>query len=156
MLKNLASRNIPFKSGIKVDFVICENSKDTDNLKGRSHRRDQSIKSGERYWLIEEYENGASPPIDLLVYLDKISNPIDQIFSIAYPSEFLESIYCRKNRARTNVNLRYPLSFLSKLAYNIEERCYKEGMENHKEQFISESLKKYIDDILEVSSKVIC
>lgn len=140
----LEERKRKVNPGEKVDFLMCINPKDTQKLIGPRHMRNGSVKIGERHWLIEEVSQGSSPPIDLILYLDKIGKAIDQIFSIAYPDRLLENITYYKNRAKKPSRLLTPMRFLSNMAYNYEELIYK----------ISEDEPTY-DEVMEfVSNKI--
>lgn len=119
----LEERGRPVNSGAKIDFVICKHPKDRIKLTSKRGLRDDTIKVGSRYWLIEEVEEKQAPPLDYLIYLDKISTAIDQIFSIAYANKIdtLVKIYYSKNRSKLHTCMLNPMTFYSKMCYDLEE-----------------------------------
>ena len=124
--KSLQDRGRPVKNGDKVDFLICLSDKDQKKLKNTKSMRDGDEKAGKRYWLVDEYASKSSPDIDYVLYLEKFAKPIDQVFEIVYANQNFCDITVLKNRARTLVSLNTPMTYFSKLAFNIEERSYKE------------------------------
>lgn len=150
--KNLNARGREIDSGSKIEYAYCVSEKDLVKLRGDKHMRDSADKMGDKYWLDEECKSGTAPDIDYILYLDKISPPIDQIFSLAYDGEKLRKITIKKNRAKTAKNLTTPLGFISIYVYNMEESIYRQNPKiSYKDLcgLIVKNLDTFLDNILD-------
>ena len=121
----LGERGRPVNPGEKIDFLMCINRKDLIKLGSKRPMRDGDVKIGERHWMVSEVQEGLSPQIDFLLYLDKMATCIDQIFSIAFQDEkILEHIYYQKNRTRTYWNMLTPMSYCARMGFDLEEEVH--------------------------------
>ena len=150
--ENLEKRGRAVKTGEKVDFSMCIHEKNTKRLK-ENGRRDDSVKAGDVLWLIQEINDGSSPPIDYVLLLDKTATAVDQFFGCCYGNiDILSELGIKKNRGRTYFNMTTPMKFFSVLAYNTEEDIYRIKSDITRKELLSgieEVFENYMEKILD-------